>query len=142
MITDEQITDALAKVAGRRTIFEGEWQQAPYPSHVHNGHKFAVLVEDPEIARLVLDRDTGEVLALAVGEDPDLVNRSLDRFVASAQTFEAACDEAESIDEDDDEALEANGERALEAIRAVDPDAVRGENQLWSTATEELGYGR
>jgi len=95
---------------------------------------FAVLVEDPEIARLVLDRDTGE--------DPDLVNRSLDQFVASAQTFEAARDEAESIDENDDEALAPNGERALAAIRALDPDAVRGENQLWSTATEELGYGR
>lgn len=128
-------------IAGQWTIFEGERQEAPYPSHVHNGRTFAVLVDDPEIARLVLDRDTGEVMALANGEEPDLVNRSLDQFVASAQAFDAARDEAESIDGNDDEALEANGERALEAIRAVDPDAVRGENQLWSTATEELGYG-
>jgi hypothetical protein len=140
MITDQQITDALAMIPGRWTIFEGEWQHAPYPAHVHNGRTFAVLVDDPQIARLVLDRDNGDVLALAEGEEPDLVNRSLDRFVASARAFEAARDDAESID-DDDEALEANGEHALAAIRAIDPDAVRGENQLWSTATEELGYG-
>lgn len=45
------------------------------------------------------------------------------------------------IDDEDDDAHEENGERALTAIREADRDAVRDENQFWSVATEELGYG-
>lgn len=119
--------------------FEGTWTKAPYPERSHDGRTFAVLVDDPEIEALVVDRATGEVFVLdgSVG----LVNRSLSRFAESAAAYAAARKRAKSIDEDDDEALEANGEQALKAIRAIDADAVADENQFWAVATEELGYG-
>ncbi len=63
------------------------------------------------------------------------------QFADSATVYVAARKRAKSIDEDDDDALEANGEEALAAIRAVDAEAVADENQFWSVATEELGYG-
>ncbi|WP_329045675.1 SUKH-4 family immunity protein [Amycolatopsis sp. NBC_01488] len=139
MLTDQQIDEALRAVPRKKVPFEGAWTKAPYPERSHDGRIFAVLVDDPEVEALVVDRATGEVLVL--DGSVALVNRSLGQFAKSATAYVAARKRAKSIDEDDDEALEANGEEALMAIRAIDADAVADENQFWAVAAEELGYG-
>ncbi|MFD1045376.1 SUKH-4 family immunity protein [Kibdelosporangium lantanae] len=139
MLTDQQIDDALRAVARKKVPFEGRWTRAPYPERSHDGRTFAVLADDPEIESLVVDRATSEVLVL--DSSLALVNRSLSQFAASAAAYAAAHKRAKSIDEDDDKALEANGEQALRSIRDIDADAVADENQFWAVATEELGYG-
>jgi hypothetical protein len=142
MFTDQQIEDALRGVKRKQVPFEGSWTKAPYPERSHDGRTLAVLVDDPNIEVLAVDRETGEVVAVILEESAlTLVNRSLSQFAESAAVYAAARKRAKSIDEDDDDALEANGEQALAAIRAVDPDAVADENQFWAAATEELGYG-
>lgn len=139
VLTDQQIDDALRAVARKKVPFEGAWAKAPYPERSHDGRTFAVLADDPEVEALAVDRASGEVVVL--DGSAVLVNRSLSQFAESAAVYVAARKRAKSIDEDDDEALEANGEAALAAIRAIDADAVADENRFWAVAAEELGYG-
>jgi SUKH-4 immunity protein len=142
MATDQQIDAALSAVAKKKVPFEGEWNSAPYPEHQMKGRTFAVLVDDPGVEALGVDRRTGEVVFWQdKGEEPVLVNRSLAQFAECAAVYVAAGKRAGAIDELDADALEANGEQALAAIRALDAEAVADEEQFWSVATEELGYG-
>jgi hypothetical protein len=140
--TDLEIGNALAGLDVERVPFEGKWHTAPYPEREVAGRTCAILVDDPGIQQLVVSRDNGEVLFAAADSDAtELVNRSLAQFAASARIYLDARQRAESIDKEDDKKLEKNGKRALSAIRKADRKAVRGENQFWSVATEELGYG-
>jgi hypothetical protein len=41
----------------------------------------------------------------------------------------------------DDEVLEALAAQTLAEVKRIDAAAVRHENQLWSTAIEEIEYG-
>lgn len=139
VLTDQQIDDALRAVNRKKVPFEGRWNKVPYPDRSRDGRTFAVLIDDPEVEALAVDRATGELFVL--DDSAALVNKSLAQFAESAAVYVAARKRAKSIDEDDDDALEANGEAALTAIRAIDADAVADENQFWAAATEELGYG-
>jgi hypothetical protein len=141
MATDLEIGNALAGLDLERVPFEGKWHTAPYPEREVAGRTCAILADDPGVQQLVVSRDKGEVLFAADRDDTHLVNQSLDQFAASARIYLAAKEQAESIDQDDDEALEKNGNRARKAIRKADRKAVRDDNQFWSVATEELGYG-
>jgi SUKH-4 immunity protein len=142
MATDEQIEEYLAALALKQVPFEGEWNESPYPDRVIGDRTVAVLVDDPEVQQLVVDRDTGEVLFVEDGStEPELVNQTLSQFAASAEAYFAGRERATGIDEEDEDALEENGEQTLAAIRALDPEAVRDENQFWAVAAEELGYG-
>ncbi|WIY01956.1 SUKH-4 family immunity protein [Amycolatopsis mongoliensis] len=109
-----------------------------YPERSHDGRTLVVLADDPGVEALVVDRATGEVLVL--DGSVTLVNRSLSQFAESAAVYVAARRRAKYLEEDD-EALEANGEEALRSTRAIDADAVADENRFWAVATEELGYG-
>lgn len=132
----------MAGLDVRHVPFEGKWHTTPYPEREVAGRTCVILVDDPGIQQLVVSRDNGEVLfAGANSEAAELVNRSLAQFVPSARIYLDARQRAESIDDEDDDAHEENGERARTAIREADRDAVRDENQFWSVATEELGYG-
>jgi hypothetical protein len=140
--TDLEIGNVLAGLDVQQVPFEGKWHTTPYPEREVAGRMCAVLVDDPGIQQLVVSRDNGEVLFVAADRvAAELVNRSLAQFAASARIYLDARQRAESIDDEDDDAHEENGERALTGIRDADRDAVRDENQFWSVATEELGYG-
>jgi hypothetical protein len=142
MTTDQQIADCLAPLDLAKMPIEGEWRKAPYPHRTVGGRELAVLLDDPGLQALVVDRSTGEVLQVEVeSTEFDLVNRTLAQFGESAAIYLDAHWDAESIDEDDDAALAENGEQALAAIRAVDPDAVRYGYLFWAVATENLRYG-
>ncbi|MBP2327985.1 hypothetical protein JOF56_008370 [Kibdelosporangium banguiense] len=138
MATDLEIGNALAGLDVDQVPFEGKWHTAPYPEREVAGRTCAILVDDPGIQQLVVSRDNGEVL-LADSDSTELVNRSLAQFATSIQIYLDARQQAESIN--DDKAFRKNGKRARTAIRKADRHAVRGENQFWSVATEELGYG-
>jgi len=144
VITDAQITTALQALdpsVDETVPFIGEWHNAPYPERTVDGRSLVALVTDSEGQFLGLDRNTGEVLIVAGGEI-ELVNRSLDQFIAATRAYDAALDEASEIDdEEDDAAFHALSERTHAALEAIDPDAVRDENQFWSIAARELGYG-
>lgn len=140
-VTDLEIANALAGLDVERLPFEGKWHTAPHPEREVAGRMCAILADDPGIQQLVVSRDKGEVLFADDRDDTALVNQSLEQFAASARIYLDAREQAEAIGQDDDKALEKNGNRARKAIRKVDRKAVRGENQFWSVATEELGYG-
>ncbi|MDX3659775.1 SUKH-4 family immunity protein [Streptomyces sp. ID05-26A] len=141
MATDLEIGNAVAGLDVERVPFEGKWHTAPYPEREVAGRTCAILADDPGVQQLVVSRDKGEVWFAADRDDTELVNQSLDQFAASARIYLEAKEQAESTDQDNDKALEKIGNRARKAIRKVDRKAVRDENQFWSVATEELGYG-
>ncbi|WP_433185950.1 SUKH-4 family immunity protein [Actinoallomurus sp. CA-150999] len=143
MESDDAIERALAPlrpITYQKVPVEGRWRKPPFPDHVLDGRTMAVVCEDPGIALLGVDRDGGEVLIVDADEGAQPVNRSAARLVACAEVFRKSCREAKRA-EDDDEELEAIAARTLAAFAEIDPDAVRDENQVWSVAAEELGYG-
>ncbi|MEV4627931.1 SUKH-4 family immunity protein [Micromonospora sp. NPDC049523] len=144
MLSDETIMDTLAAlrpITYTKVPVEGRWLPSPLPELTIGERVVAVLCEDPDVARLVVDRADGTVLITTEDEPPALVNRSLEKLVEAAGIYSRAKRRARRIDEDDDEALEALAVATADQIGKIDPDAVRDENQLWAVAAEELGYG-
>ncbi|GAB3981309.1 SUKH-4 family immunity protein [Actinoallomurus acanthiterrae] len=143
MESDDAIERALAPlrpITYRKIPVEGRWRKPPFPDHVLDGRTMAVVCEDAGISLLGVDRDSGEILIVDPDEGAQLVNRSAALLVACAEVLRKAHREAKRAEDDDDE-LEAIAARTLTAFAEIDPDAVRDENQLWSVAAEELGYG-
>jgi SUKH-4 immunity protein len=141
--SDDAIERSLAPlrpITFRKVPVEGRWRTPPFPDRVIGDRTIAVVCEDPGISALGVDRDGGQVLLVAPDGEPLLVNRSVGRLAACAEVLRGALREARRA-EDDDEELEAIAARTLAAFAEVDPDAVRDENQVWSVAAEELGYG-
>lgn len=145
-MSDAEIAQALAPVVdGDLTVpYPGVWARAPYASH--NGR--AVIAADPGLSSIVVERGSGAVML--VGSDGEsLVNRSVEAFVACARSYTAAVntpigdsgsDSGSGADTDDDDAWEAVGDRLIEEIRGIDPQAAADET-FWSVAAEEVGYG-
>jgi hypothetical protein len=141
--SDDAIERALARlrpITYQKVPVEGRWREPPFPDRVLDGRTMAVVCEDAGISLLGVDRDGGEVLIVDPDEGAQPVNRSAALLVACAEAFRKARREAKRA-EDDDEELEAIAARTLAAFAEIDPDAVRDENQVWSVAAEELGYG-
>ncbi|WP_218003876.1 SUKH-4 family immunity protein [Nocardia pneumoniae] len=142
MALDSDIDAALAGLGDRRgsmVPFAGTWSLAPYPhTQLADGRACTVLADDDGLQTLVV-ADDGEVL-IVTDDGTELVNTTIERFAACARAYAEARKQARHIDEDD-EALEAHGEQTLATLRGIDPAAVAGENQFWSVAAEELGYG-
>ncbi|WP_330230435.1 SUKH-4 family immunity protein [Nocardia sp. NBC_00508] len=143
MTHDSDIDAALASLDGRRgsmVPFAGTWCLAPYPrTQFADGRACTVLADDDGLQTLVI-ADDGEVL-IVTDDGTTLVNTTIQRFAACARAYTEARKQARHIDEDDEETLEAHGEQTLATFRGIDPAAVAGENQFWSVAAEELGYG-
>ena len=137
---DHELVDELTSLPAVPYL-EGDLRSAPFEDRVVAGRMTAVILEDPGIYALLVDRETGEVVI----SDPDgvlhPVNSSLRQFVACARAFEHACREADTLDDDSRRRLEALGDSTLLTFAKIDPSAVTGENQLWSVRAEELGYG-
>ncbi|WP_345430872.1 SUKH-4 family immunity protein [Actinoallomurus vinaceus] len=143
MESDDAIERALTPlrpITYAKIPVEGRWRKPPFPDHLLDGRTVAVVCEDSGISLLGVDRDGGEVLIVGADEGPRPVNRSAALLVACAEVFRKARREAKRA-EDDDEELEAIAARTLAAFAEIDPHAVRDENQVWSVAAEELGYG-
>ncbi|WP_218579916.1 SUKH-4 family immunity protein [Nocardia cyriacigeorgica] len=143
MTHDLDIDAALAGLDSRRESmvpFAGIWCPAPYPrTQLADGRGCTVLADDDGLQTLVV-ADDGEVLIMT-DDGAELVNTTIECFARCARAYTDARTQARQIDEDDDETMEAHGEHTLATIRSIDAAAVVGENQFWSVAAEELGYG-
>jgi hypothetical protein len=105
----------------------------------------AVVCEEVRISAVLVDRGDGGVWIIDPDGIPHLVNRSLQQFVECSRLYQDACREADRAAAgrfaDNEEASRAVAANARTRFEQVDPDAVRGPNQLWSIFIEELQYG-
>ncbi|GIL26238.1 SUKH-4 family immunity protein [Actinocatenispora comari] len=128
--------------------YPGEWQAAPLAERSVDGVPHAIVALDPGISALGVRRDDGSLWILPDEDQPDLVNSSVEAFVAFTHEYAKADAEAQAYESDEaDEADEAEqaADRFTDALlarfRERDAPAVADENSFWSIAAEELGYG-
>jgi hypothetical protein len=126
--------------------YPGEWQAAPLAERSVDGVAHAIVALDLGISALGVRRDDGSLWILPDDDEPDLVNISVEAFVAFTHEYAKADAEAEAYEEGDDaDASEQAADRFTDAVlarfREIDPAAVAHENSFWSIAAEELGYG-
>lgn len=143
MMTDPEIAAGLARlrpIGYKQVPVEGTWRQDPFPEREFDGRVLAVVCEDPGISVVAVDRRSGEVWLVAEDGTLDLVSSSLALLEQTSRAYQRACRAARRV-EDDDEALEALAAQTLAEVRLIDAAAVSHENQLWSTAIEEIEYG-
>jgi hypothetical protein len=128
--------------------YPGEWQAAPLSERSIGGVPHAIVALDPGISALGVRRDDGSLWILPDDDEPDLVNSSVEAFVAFTHEYAKADAEAEAYEPDDSDDADASEQAAdrftdalLARFREIDTAAVTHENSFWSIAAEELGYG-
>ncbi|MFK4111261.1 SUKH-4 family immunity protein [Streptomyces sp. NPDC002176] len=150
-MNDAEVASLLAGCAG--SPFPGMWQGSPLAERVVDGVRYALVAIDPGLSALALRRHDGSLWCLPEDGVPQLVNSSVDVFVAFNRAYEKAAAEAAAYEGpgdglDDDETVDLAGQAAdvlietlLERFGALDAEAVADENSFWHIAAEELGYG-
>jgi hypothetical protein len=129
------------------------WQDSPFAERTVGGVRYALVAIDPGLSALALRRHDGSLWCLPEDGVPQLVNSSVEGFVAFNRAYEKAAAEAAAYEgpgdglEDDEavdlaeQAADALTEALLERFAALDAEAVADENSFWHIAAEELGYG-
>ncbi|MFE4645578.1 SUKH-4 family immunity protein [Streptomyces sp. NPDC056730] len=150
-MNDAEIASA---VAGRAHCpHPGVWQDVPFTERTREGARYALVAVDPGLSALGVRRADGSLWWLPEDGVPQLVNSSVEAFVACDRSYEKAAAEAGEYEgpgdgPGDDEAVDlaeqaadALTEALLERFRALDAEAVADENSFWHAGAEELGYG-
>ncbi|BCJ28774.1 SUKH-4 family immunity protein [Actinocatenispora sera] len=124
--------------------YPGEWQAAPLSERSVGGVPHAIVALDSGISALGVRRDDGSLWILPDDDEPDLVNASVEAFVAFTHEYVKANAEVEAHESNDAEASERGADQFADALRArfreLDAPAVADEDSFWSIAAEELGY--
>ncbi|MBE4735213.1 SUKH-4 family immunity protein [Streptomyces caniscabiei] len=150
-MNDAEVASLLAGCA--RCPYPGVWQASPFVERTVGGARHALVAVDPGLSALAVRRDDGSLWCLPEGGVPQLVNSSVEAFVAFSRAYEEASAEAaayegpgdDGLSEDEavdlaEEAADALTEALLERFGTLDADAVADENSFWHIGAEELGY--
>lgn len=150
-MNDGEVASLLAGCA--RCPYPGVWQDSPFAERTVGGVRYALVAVDPGLSALVLRRDHGSLWCLPEDGVPQLVNSSVEAFVAFSRAYDEAAAEAAAYEGPgdglgDDEAVDlaeqaadALTEALLERFGVLDAEAVADENSFWHIGAEELGYG-
>ncbi|MEU1181554.1 SUKH-4 family immunity protein [Streptomyces sp. NPDC005820] len=150
-MNDVEVASLLAGCG--RCPYPGVWQGSPFAQRAVDGAQYALVAVDPGLSALALRRDDGSLWCLPEGGVPQLVNSSVEAFVAFNRAYEEAAAEAAAYegpgdglgdDEAEDlaeQAADALTEALLERFGMLDAEAVADENSFWHIGAEELGYG-
>ena len=148
MLSDDEIAtalDPLRPLGYGKVPIEGSWSAPPFADRVVDDRTMAVVCEDVGISALLVDRGNGQVWIIDPDGSGQLVNRSLQQLVECSRLYQDACREVDSVTAggfvNNEKISRAIAAKARTRFEQVDPDAVRGPNQLWSVFIEELGYG-
>jgi hypothetical protein len=125
---------------------------SPFAERTVSGARYALVAVDPGLSALVLRRDDGSLWYLPEGGVPELVNSSVEAFVAFNRAYEEAAAQAaayegpgDGLDDETvdlaEQAADALIEALLDRFGRLDTEAVAGENSFWRIGAEELGYG-
>ncbi|WP_225656237.1 SUKH-4 family immunity protein [Streptomyces pseudogriseolus] len=150
-MNDAEVASLLAGCT--RCPYPGVWQDSPFAERTVDGARYALVAVDPGLSALALRRDDGSLWCLPEGGVPQLVNSSVEAFVAFNRAYEEAAAEAaayegpgDGLSEDEtvdqaEQAADALTEALLERFEMLDAAAVADENSFWHIGAEELGYG-
>jgi hypothetical protein len=150
-MNDAEVASLLARCA--HSPYPGVWQTSPFAERTVGGARYALVAVDLGLSALVQRRDDGSLWYLPEGGVPQLVNSSVEAFVAFNRAYQEAAAEAAAYDGPgdglgDDETMDLAEQAAdvltealLERFGALDAEAVADENSFWHIAAEELGYG-
>ncbi|MFJ8200166.1 SUKH-4 family immunity protein [Streptomyces sp. NPDC096152] len=150
-MNDAEVASLLAGCA--RCPYPGVWQGPPLAERTYDGVRYALVAVDPGLSTLVLRRGEGSLWCVPEDGIPQLVNSSVEAFVAFSRAYEEAAAEAaayggpgDGLDDDEavdlaEQAADALTEALLERFRVLDTAAVADENSFWHIGAEELGYG-
>ncbi|MYT89724.1 hypothetical protein GTY40_01440 [Streptomyces sp. SID8359] len=150
-MNDAEVASLLAECT--RCPYPGVWQSSPFAERTVDGTRYALVAVDPGVSALALRPDDGSLWCLPEGDAPQLVNTSVEAFLAFNRAYEEAAAEAASYEgpgdgpsEDEavdlaEQAADALTEALLERFGALDAEAVADENSFWHIGAEELGYG-
>ncbi|MFD4502969.1 SUKH-4 family immunity protein [Streptomyces sp. NPDC058457] len=131
-MNDAEVASLLAGCA--RCPYPGVWQDSPFTERTVGGVRYALVAVDPGLSALVLRRDDGSLWCLPEDGVSQLVNSSVEAFIAFNRAYDEAADPAE-------QAADALTEALLERFGVLDAEAVADENSFWHIGAEELGYG-
>lgn len=150
-MNDAEVASLLAGCA--RFPYPGMWLDSPFAERTLGGVRYALVSIDPGLSAVVLRRPDGSLWCLPEDGVPQLVNSSIEAFVAFNRAYEEAAADAaayegpgDGLDDDEtvdlaEQAADSLTEALLERFGALDAEAVADENSLWHIAAEELGYG-
>ncbi|MEV5383002.1 SUKH-4 family immunity protein [Streptomyces sp. NPDC052721] len=150
-MNDAEVASLLAGCV--RCPYPGVWQASPFVERMVDGARYALVAVDPGLSALVLRRDDDSLWCLPEGGVPQLVNSSVEAFVAFNHAYEEAAAEAaayegpgDGLSEDEtvdlaEQAADALTEALLKRFEFLDAEAVADENSFWHIGAEELGYG-
>ncbi|MEW1912558.1 SUKH-4 family immunity protein [Kitasatospora sp. NPDC085895] len=136
-----------------RFPYPGTWQRSPFAERMIGNGRYAMVAVDPRVSALALRRDDGSLWCLPDDGAPQLVNSSIEAFIAFNRAYEEAAVEAaayegpgDGLDEDEavdlaEQAADALTEALLERFEMLDAEVIADENSFWHIAAEELGYG-
>jgi len=133
---DAELAQTLAPLIQQELIapYPGTWARPPYKSL---GGR-TVIAADPGLSSIEVE-PLGGAVVLVDSTGVSVINRSVEAFVACARSYTAALNTPD-VEGEDDDGWEAVGDRLIEEIRGIDPDAAADEG-FWSVAAEEVGYG-
>ncbi|MFJ3660007.1 SUKH-4 family immunity protein [Streptomyces sp. NPDC090119] len=150
-MNDAEVAALLAGCA--RCPYPGVWLDSPLAERTVEGVRYALVAVDPGLSALALRRADGSLWCVPEGGAPQLVNSSVEAFVAFNRAYEEAAGEAaayegpgDGLSEDEtvdlaERAADALTEALLERFGMLDAEAVADENSFWRIGAEELGYG-
>ncbi|MEU6234638.1 SUKH-4 family immunity protein [Kitasatospora sp. NPDC047058] len=150
-MNDVEVASLLAGCV--RCPYPGTWQSSPFAECAIGGARYALVAVDPGLSALVLRRDDGSLWCLPEDGAPQLVNSSIEAFIAFNRAYEEAAVEAaayegpgDGLGEDEavdlaEQAADALTEGLLERFGVIDAAAIADENSFWHIGAEELGYG-